>query len=252
MADNLQDMIGACNPELFGYVSALEFSYSRRLDVVCRGFSGWGTHFALRAISLQMRVLPANTHGSKTRLLIIFFGANDACVPGTDQYVSKDRFQDNLSYMVNYKALHEHNPNIRILLVGPPPICAHRSGDKDKENGRLPRRTAQRTREYAIAAKDAAQKLGVPYVDLWTTFMQEICWKEGDPLIGDLTEPRSKHLGELLPDGLHPSGEGYRVIFAALMESIHENFSELVPEALEFTIPPWDKLECPADLALVS
>jgi isoamyl acetate esterase len=136
--------------------------------------------------------------------------------------------------------LKENNSNIKLLLIIPPPICAYRWGDHDREAGREPQRTAEHTSLYAAKAKSVAQSLDVPYVDLWTGFLNEVGWKEGEPLIGSTFFPKNENLGILLPDGLHFSTEGNKLCFRLVFEKIKESYPELNPERMEPNVPLWD------------
>lgn len=58
---------------------------------------------------------------------------------------------------------------------------------------------------YADACRDIGKELGVPVLDLWSVFMAEAGWKEGEPLAGSIKNERNKVLEELLHDGMRPS-----------------------------------------------
>jgi lysophospholipase L1-like esterase len=85
-----------------------------------------------------------------------------------------------------------------------------------------------------------AQSLQIPHVDLWTGFLNEIGWKEGDPLIGSTSVPKNDKLGVLLPDGLHFSTEGNKLCFRLVFEKIKETYSDLDPQQMKTNVPLWD------------
>lgn len=58
---------------------------------------------------------------------------------------------------------------------------------------------------YADACREIGKELGVPVLDLWSVFMAEAGWGEGEPLAGSIKIERNKVLGELLHDGMRPS-----------------------------------------------
>lgn len=64
-------------------------------------------------------------------------------------------------------------------------------------------RTAEVTKKYADAAREASKAMGVPAVDLWSVFMAYAGWHEGggEPYPGSLSQPQNEKLGELLRDG---------------------------------------------------
>ena len=78
-----------------GWASLLAADYSRRADVLNRGFSGYNTKMALD-------LLPSIfTQGDSGVLFCtVFFGANDATLPGERQHVPIDDYEKNLETIV--------------------------------------------------------------------------------------------------------------------------------------------------------
>jgi lysophospholipase L1-like esterase len=181
------------------------------------------------------KVVPKNV--SKIVLIAIFFGANDASLEGTAKHVPLERYASNLRELLSSPLLKQHNPSIKLLLITPPPICAHRKAECE---GQSPSRTAEHTALYAAKAKSVADELGVPYVDLWSGFLHAVGWKEGDPLIGSLATFRNPKLGMLLPDGLHFSAEGNKLCYKLVFERIKEVWPDMDPEGMETNVPMWD------------
>lgn len=66
-------------------------------------------------------------------------------------------------------------------------------------------RTAEHTKMYADACYEIGKELGVPVLDLWSVFMAEAGWREGEPLAGSIKIGKNNVLGELLEDGMRPS-----------------------------------------------
>jgi lysophospholipase L1-like esterase len=85
-----------------------------------------------------------------------------------------------------------------------------------------------------------AEEIGVPYVDLWTGFLEAAGWKEGEPLIGSTTVPKNDRLGQLMPDGLHFSSEGNKLCYELVLKKIKQVYPELDPERMEANVPMWD------------
>lgn len=69
------------------------------------------------------------------------------------------------------------------------------SGNKD------PRRSAEHTKEYADACREVGAEVGVAVLDVWSIFMTEAGWKEGNALIGSKKVARNVVLEKLLNDG---------------------------------------------------
>ncbi len=59
------------------------------------------------------------------RLLVIWFGANDAAVPPKDQHVPLARYKANLAKLIWMVAAPEsprYSPDTRVILMTPPPV----------------------------------------------------------------------------------------------------------------------------------
>ncbi|CAN1283805.1 GDSL esterase/lipase At5g45920, partial [Linum perenne] len=72
-----------------GWGASLTNHFSRKVDVVVRGYSGYNTRWALMAAE---KVFPAGGGGAPLAVTV-FFGANDACLPdryGAFQHVPVD------------------------------------------------------------------------------------------------------------------------------------------------------------------
>jgi lysophospholipase L1-like esterase len=150
-----------------------------------------------------------------------------------------EKYAQNLRDILTDPILKEHNPDIKLLLLTPPPVCAWRWGDRDRREGREPQHTAELTALYAAKAKSVASSLSIPYIDLWTGFLHAAGWKEGDPLLGSTHVPKSDKLGELLADGLHFTAGGNRLCFRLVLDKIKEVYLDLDPERMEVIAPLW-------------
>ncbi|KAI1851361.1 hypothetical protein JX265_000405 [Neoarthrinium moseri] len=221
--------------EGFSFQAALQKHCIRRLDVVNRGFSGWNTQDALRYLP---EIFPAKgsneTSAPRLRYLLILLGANDACLPHSypTQYCSLDDYRANLKAIITHPNITAHKPTI--LLVTPPPLDETRIHQYDILENNLEEltRNAANSAKYSQAARDVAAEVpGTVLVDLQDGLMKHAVSltgklesfeydADGKPLLGYLLKDdegkirgRRGGLGQLLPDGLHLSGEAYRVFF---------------------------------------
>ena len=142
-------------------------------------------------------------HVPKVRLLVIWFGANDAAVPPKQQHVPLERYKANLSkliWMVSSPESPRYSADTRVILLTPPPVntiqWSVRQASKDPPQ-QLDR-DFEVTRTYAEAAKEVGRQEGVAVVDVWTKF-----W-EGAGRV-------EANLKKYLTDGLHLNQEGYAV-----------------------------------------
>ncbi|KAJ5824600.1 Esterase SGNH hydrolase-type subgroup [Penicillium robsamsonii] len=225
----------ACNQELgFAFHAALQEAYSRRLDVVNRGLAGYTTAHAVKVFD---KFFPS-PQTANVRLMTIFFGANDACVPAHEQHVPLDQYKENLKTIIQHPATRAQNP--RLILISPPPVNEYQVEKFDAEKGcPFPSRTASYTKSYAAAACEVGSALNIPVVDLWTAFMKTTGWKEGEPLIGSRDAPDNEKLSSLLTDGLHLTPSGNRIVYDELMKVVEANWPDQTPEALPMVFPPW-------------
>ncbi|KAK2642216.1 hypothetical protein Ddye_023979 [Dipteronia dyeriana] len=190
-----------------GWGSSLAHHFSRTLDVILRGYSGYNTRWALKVMD---RVLPAESGGGGAPLAVtVFFGANDACLPDRCsgfQHVPLHEYKQNLHYIVSF--LKNQWPTTLILLMTPPPIDEEgRLKHPYVENPTgLPERTNDAAGAYAKACIEVAGERGFPVINLWTKMQQFPNWQK-----------------VYLSDGLHLTPTGNRVVFEELVVKLREN-----------------------------
>lgn len=115
--------------------------------------------------------------------VIFSFGVNDATIVRGKQRVSFDDSVKNLRAIITAA-----KKKYEILVIGPPPVT-------EKEHNE---RIAQLSASYA----DAAKKLAVPYLDLFTPLSKSALWMEE-------IDGHDKH---------HPDGGGYTLLAALVLE----------------------------------
>lgn len=225
----------SCSQELgFGFFGALQHAYIRKMDVINRGFAGYTTAHAVKVFP---KFFPT-PQTATVRFMTIFFGANDASLPGSAQHIPLDDYKRNLQTIIQHPATQAHNP--RIILITPPPINEYQLESFDADKGLPhPSRTASHTKLYAEATRELATSLGVPVADLWTAFMVPTGWKEGQPLPGSRDLPNDERLQLLFTDGLHLTPDGYRVMYNVVMETILANWPDQDTEKMPMVYPGW-------------
>ncbi|KAF2456443.1 GDSL Lipase/Acylhydrolase family protein [Lineolata rhizophorae] len=227
----------SCNQEGgFGLTPALQDAFIRRLDVVNRGLSGYNTQQALKVLAKIIRP----PHQAKIRFMILLFGANDACLPNshTKQGIPLGEYRENLKTICTHPAVEAHKP--RIVVMIPPPVDEYALAQWDGSSDGHPTRSAERTKEFARAAREAARELQLPILDVWSLLMSRTGWKEGQPLPGSKDNPKVTLLDEFLYDGLHLTSKAYKLVFENLMSIMESQWPDQVPERLPFVLPAWD------------
>ncbi|CCA70635.1 hypothetical protein PIIN_04571 [Serendipita indica DSM 11827] len=227
-----QDLPGGW--EAGGFAQKLAYVYARKMDVINRGLGGYNSEWGIPAFEQMFTKDKTGTH-PKCKLLTIWFGANDACLPFSNQHVPLDKYQQNLTWMVQAlrtPSSEYYAPWTRIILLTPPPIqvdawaqhIAERDPPKDMD------RTWENTKAYADAAKEVARELRVPVVDAW-----DAIWKAaGEETLG---------LTRFLSDGLHLTREGYEVVYNELIKVIEKEYPELHYDKLPLILPAWDTVD---------
>ncbi|KAF7796736.1 hypothetical protein EIP86_007919 [Pleurotus ostreatoroseus] len=229
MSATVQDVImllgdsltqGASVP--YGFAQQLSFVYNRKLDVINRGLSGYNTtwalpvfkqvcstlsesHMAVLQCSPTQCIAPRISRAGlpTIRLLLIWFGANDSCLPGTIQHVPLSLFSSNLSAMIQLissPTSDRYSPETKIILLTPPPVNTHQRGAvlARRDPPRPCDRAFDVTTGYADAVREVGRKEGVPVIDVYTR-LWEGCGKE------------ESKLSMYLRDGLHVNEEAYKV-----------------------------------------
>lgn len=235
----------------------LQTDYIRRLDVINRGLSGYTSRMGLCALK---PFLPFDRAAAwpDLKLVTVFYGANDACIPGELQHVKLESYVEALQGII----AHVSGRSAGVILITPPPVNEH-------QFQRLPSGTFQRragiTSQYAQAAEKLARTSGIPCVDLWMLFMKEVGWQEGFQRecccgrIGVTSPPvqitqqhipgcfhapvsfaDAEHcLEDFLVDGLHLTQLGYDHLYLELMRVIRLEVPQFAPESLPMVVPSW-------------
>ncbi|XP_021294422.1 GDSL esterase/lipase At5g45920 [Herrania umbratica] len=207
-----------------GWGASLANLFSRTVDVVLRGYSGYNSRWALKVLD---RVFPEAESGGSDGAsppplaVTVFFGANDACLPdryAAFQHVPVDEYKQNLHSIVS--SLKKRWPKTLILLITPPPIDEDerlRHPYAENPSG-LPERTNEAAGAFAKACVETAGECGIPVVDLWTRMQQDPDWRKA-----------------YLRDGLHLTQDGNKVVFEEVVKKL--NVGGLSLEKLTVDLP---------------
>lgn len=103
----------AFNVKEQGWVAHLADIYSRKVDVLNRGYSGYNSKHGVEIV--QEMVLNENPD-----LVTVFFGANDASIPESQQHVPLGQYEQNLRTII--LAIMCKYASTPIILITPPPI----------------------------------------------------------------------------------------------------------------------------------
>jgi len=228
----------------FNVSPALQHEYFRKLQIVTHGYGGYNSEHARHILEPMLDAETAG--GSRIKLLVIFFGTNDASeATNTRQHVPIQRYAENLRFLTTQALLR----GIDVILVGPA-LTGKSVTDRSSETNRA----------YSETVKQVAGGLNVPFVDLWTAFQtyngsfpnsdhRQSGNENADARTGDERTNKSTEL--LAPDGVHFAGEGYRIYYKLLIRAIRESFPPLRTENLPTVLPhifDIDETDFPASL----
>ncbi|CAK7213751.1 hypothetical protein SCUCBS95973_001905 [Sporothrix curviconia] len=238
----------------FSLEAALSSHCSRRYDVINRGLSGYNTSQALRALPSIFPPPPSEPSPFTPQIayLVVLLGANDAALPSTidKQHVPLEEYEANLKAILTHKNIQAYKPR-KILVVTPPPVDGIRLNEFERIN--YQRKTTSRqalvSAKYSEAARRVAQSVpGAVVVDLQKALMDLAVSRTAgyDPksgvVLGDEAGGQRGYLANLLTDGLHLSGEGYRVLFEGLRPHIDPPNPRETMEGWaypEWRVAPW-------------
>lgn len=187
-----------------GWGANLAHHFSRTVDVVLRGYSGYNSRWALRILDKAL----GGAEDDPPAAVTVFFGANDASLPdrsGGFQHVPVLEYGHNLNAICS--SIKKRWPKTAVILITPPPI------DEDgrvknpygEDTSGLPERTNESAGAYAKACISVAKESGLPVIDIWSKMQQIPGWEKN-----------------LLRDGLHLTASGNRVLFEEVVETLRK------------------------------
>jgi len=84
-----------------GWASLLASDYSRRCDIVNRGYFGYNTKHAVDLLPSLFRDATTTTAPNSHLLFAtVYFGANDAVMPGNPQHIPLQEYSSNLHTII--------------------------------------------------------------------------------------------------------------------------------------------------------
>ncbi|CAK7894683.1 isoamyl acetate-hydrolyzing esterase [[Candida] anglica] len=198
-----------------GFGALLQNDYARKMDVVCRGFSGFNSNHAVE-------ILPKLLEMDKYSIMTIFFGTNDAL--NTFQGVPIDKTKKNLKFLVELSL----KSGIKVILIGPALHSRelYRAANPDDDYVG----SEENNRKYCEAAKSVSMETGVPFIDLCTEFDNS-----GLPI------------NQLLVDGIHFTSNGYKILYESISNTIKSVYPEYSYENISPSLVLWRELEPAGD-----
>ncbi|KAK6123495.1 hypothetical protein DH2020_042759 [Rehmannia glutinosa] len=210
-----------------GWGAAVADIYSRKVDVVLRGYGGYNTRWALFLLHHIFPLVSATPPVAVT----IFFGANDAALlggTGKKQHVPVNEYKENLRRIVQH--IKNLSRNTLVVLITPPPIdqqgrrefARSQYGDKASES---PDRTNEVTGAYAEECVNLARELGL-LQSIYGPKCKKL--KVGRKILKSFLDSYPCRSIFLHSDGLHLTPEGNAVVSQEVVKIFDEaGFSDL-------------------------
>lgn len=211
----------------FCFGPALQNAYVRKLQVIQRGFSGYTSRDALPLIKAILRTEHDDVSESKKiKIGYVFFGSNDARLKGVSssntEHVPLDNFLLNMKQVVaEFK-----KRSIPVIVITPGLHDAamwDKVDPQDLVTGDFRDNTNQKL--YQDAMKEAFPD--TPLICLYDLMEDWMKTKAENP----------SDLSELLYDGIHLNGNGYKLLFDELMKTIEKHYYQVSPSYLTYKFP---------------
>ncbi|PVV02528.1 hypothetical protein BB560_003015 [Smittium megazygosporum] len=202
----------AFNTKTSGWVAMLANKYSRRIDVINRGFAGFNSRWAksiffnsfpktvkneseiplckpdTSSIKQSMPDTESSAHNlilktmgpnrpAKVKLVTIFLGVNDAAMEGYPAHVPLAEFHQNLLSMIDHLAdpnSEYYSPEIKFILITPPPLSEPMWARTVKKQNAPMDRSEENAKLYAEEVIKVGKKRNIPVVDVFTRIKNEI------------------------------------------------------------------------------
>jgi len=206
-----------------GFGARLASHFFGKLDFIHRGYSGYSSRWIAHYIDLIL-----DSVSSKTKVVIVWVGANDACLlsSGSSQFCPVDEYYENIKSI--FSSIEAKLPAVaQVVFIGPPPIneeqrLVHQRNKYGEYATGVLERTAANTRLYA---DELCQVVGLSNKIVHIHLHEEI-------------EKTKMESSRFLCDGLHLSEYGNEFVYGLIVGvlKIHNIFQ--LPSANQVTLHP--------------
>lgn len=197
----------------FPTVAGLQDAYSRRADVLNRGFSGYTTRSVAPLLDSVFPPEVADGDGKPFVLTTVWLGANDAA-SNEQQHVPLAEYEAGLGRIVDRALLCSS----AVVVLTPTPV----------DSAAWPDRSNAVLLAYGrAAARVAAAREGVSCFDAHAA----------------LLEAGGDYWKAMLSDGLHLSRRGGEAVSRGLLLHIESHHGDIAPRALKYDSPGWRDID---------
>ncbi|GAU27448.1 hypothetical protein TSUD_161340 [Trifolium subterraneum] len=183
-----------------GWGAILSHLYSRKADIVLRGYSGWNTR---RAVQVLDTIFPKNAT-EQPSLIIVYFGGNDSILShpsGLGQHVPLEEYIENMKKIANH--LKSLSKKIRLIFLSAPPVNeAQIYGNSCIQT---PPRNNESCRIYSEACMELCREMNIKAIDLWSALQKRNDWRD-----------------VCFTDGIHLTSEGSKIVVKEILNVLKE------------------------------
>ncbi|KAL1804648.1 hypothetical protein ACET3Z_027716 [Daucus carota] len=185
-----------------GWASILADLYSRKADIVLRGYAGWNSRRALQVLD---KVFP-KTASVQPDLAIVYFGGNDSSKPhpsGLGPHVPLPEYVENMKKIaLHVKSLSDKT---RVIFLTSPPVNETQYCNFFGVRFGWQNRTNELSGVYAKACVDMCKELDIQVIDLWSVLQKQ-----------------SDFLSTCFTDGIHLSPVGSKIVADEILRVLEE------------------------------
>ncbi|XP_045793564.1 GDSL esterase/lipase CPRD49-like [Trifolium pratense] len=184
-----------------GWGATLSHLYSRKADIVLRGYASWNSR---RALQILDKVFPKDAI-EQPSLVIVYFGGNDCIRPnpsGLGPHVPLEEYIENMRKIaIHIRSLSEKT---RIIFLSNPPIDEAQLKYNIDEFGK-PLRTNEICGIYSKACLELCREMKIEAIDVWSAIQKKENWRN-----------------VCFIDGVHLSTEGSEILTKEILKVIKE------------------------------
>ncbi|KAJ8764124.1 hypothetical protein K2173_005030 [Erythroxylum novogranatense] len=185
-----------------GWGALLSDIYSRKADIVLRGYYGWNSRLAIKVLD---QVFPKDA-AVQPSLIIVYFGGNDSMGPhssGLGPHVPLPEYIENMRKIaVHLKNLSD---TTRIVFLSCPPVDEARIRTNTCGIFSELVRTNELCQKYSEACIKLCQEMDLKFVDLFSAFQKRSDWTTA-----------------CFTDGVHLSAEGSKIVVEEILKVLKE------------------------------
>lgn len=185
-----------------GWGATLADIYSRKADILVRGYASWNSR---RALQVMDKVFPKDA-SQQPSLIIVYFGGNDSMgshTSGLGAHVPLSEYIGNMRRIATY--LRDLSESTRLIFLSCPPVNEDMLNTDSRSIFSPLVRTNEACRHYSEACIQVCKEMDLEVVDLWSAIQTRPDWRTS-----------------CFTDGIHFSAEGSNIVVDEILKVLRE------------------------------